>query len=397
MTEQENGLDWLEAYRAEFPAVHACTYMDTAYDCGGSGIGRRAAERYFSDWARAAVRNERGGPGRASLFRVLDETRGLLGRLLGGVAPEQIAFTRNTNEGINAILQGFAFRDGDNIVTDAIEHESVLMPALNVQRTRGVACRIAGEPGMDAVPPQALMERCDGRTRLMLVSHVQSATGYRTDLGTLGRFCRERGIFLVVDAIQSLGQIPFDAKGWQVSAVAAAGYKGLAATNSVGFLYAEPALLERIWPVYTAAGPCMDVRRGSGGCELVCSDPQCARKLENSSLDNLGIYVLHDAVERLLEIGIERIWAHILPLYDRLRRGLAEEGFQVVTPAEEEGHGGVLSLRVSDLQAAFAHFRDSGIALSISAGRYLRFSIGAYTNDADLDAVLRAAARCPVR
>ena len=397
MTEQENGLDWLEAYRAEFPAVHACTYMDTAYDCGGSGIGRRAAERYFSDWARAAVRNERGGPGRASLFRVLDETRGLLGRLLGGVAPEQIAFTRNTNEGINAILQGFAFRDGDNIVTDAIEHESVLMPALNVQRTRGVACRIAGEPGMDAVPPQALIERCDGRTRLMLVSHVQSATGYRMDLGALGRFCRERGIFLVVDAIQSLGQLPFDAKGWQVSAVAAAGYKGLAATNSVGFLYAEPALLEQIWPVYTAAGPCMDVRRGSDGCELVCSDPRCARKLENSSLDNLGIYVLHDAVERLLEIGIERIWAHILPLYDRLRRGMAEEGFQVVTPAEEEGHGGVLSLRVSDLQAAFAHFRDSGIALSISAGRYLRFSIGAYTNDADLDAVLRAAARCPVR
>lgn len=390
-------MDWFEAYRREFPAVNGCVYMDTAYDCGGSEIGRRAAQRYFDDWARSAVNNERGGPGRETFFRQLDETRDMLGRLLGGVGAEQMAFARNTNEGINAILQGFAFRPGDNIVTDAIEHESVLMPALNAARLRGVQCRVAGEPEMAAVTPEQLMALCDGHTRMVLVSHVQSATGYRIDLAELGRFCRQRGIFLVVDAIQSLGQIPFQAREWQVSAVAAAGYKGLAAVNSVGFLYAEPELLRQVQPVYAAAGSCLHVDWQAEGPALTCSDPGNARKLENSSLDNLGIYVLHDALAKLLEIGIPKIWAHIEGLYRRLYDGLAAEGFRIVTPREVEAHGGLLSLQVSDLEGAFCHFRSRGVALSISAGRYLRLSIGAYTNQADIDAVLQAAAQCPIR
>lgn len=395
--ERGKSLEWQEAYRREFPAVKQCVYLDTAYDCGGSEIGRRAAQRYFDDWARAAVDNERGGPGRETFFRLLDETRGMVGRLLGGVEAEQVAFVRNTNEGINALLQGFVFQPGDNIVTDALEHESVLMPALNAARLRGVECRVAGSRELAGVTPEQLMERCDGRTRMVLVSHIQSSTGYRIDLEALGAFCRGRGIFLVADAIQSLGQVPFRAREWQVDAVAAAGYKGLAAVNSVGFLYASPGLLRQVWPVYAAAGSCLEVEWRKGVPALACSDPGSARKLENSSLDNLGIYVLHDALDRLLDIGVPRIWAHIGGLYDRLYAGLRAEGFRIVTPGEPERHGGVLSLRVEELERAFQHFRAHNIALSISAGRYLRLSIGAYTNQTDIDAALQAAARCPVR
>lgn len=388
-------MDWVKEYRSLFPAVNRCVYMDTAYDCGGSEIGKKAAMRYFDDWANAAVENQRGGPGRKVFFDTLDETRQMIGTLLGGVEPCQIAFTRNTNEGINAILQGFDFSPADNIVTDAIEHVSVLMPCLNAKKLKGVEVRIAGDSDTVDVSPAMLMEQCDQNTRMILVSHVQSATGSLIDLETLGEFCKKKGIYLIVDAIQSLGQIPFDAVRWNVSAVSAAGYKGLGAVESTGFVYVAPELMRRIWPVYTAANFFISVVRDEGAPYLRCSDDTKARKLENSSPDNLGVYILHDALEKLLQIGIDLIWAHIDPLYQKLHQGLCELGYRVLTSAEKGAHGASMAIEVSDPQELFAFFRERNIALS--AGRYIRLSLGAYSTEEDVDAVLSAAKDCPIR
>ena len=179
--------DWVKEYRKLFPAAAQCVYMDNAYDCGSTTFGIRGVERYFADWTKAAVTVERGGPGRASHFAVIDETRALLAELCGAASPDLVAFTRNTNEGLNAILQGFAFAPGDNVVTNAIEHHSVIMPALNAGRTKGIEVRVLPERDDERIPAADLMALCDEHTRMMLVSHVQSVTGYRIDLAELGQ------------------------------------------------------------------------------------------------------------------------------------------------------------------------------------------------------------------
>ena len=391
------GQPWWEWLRRQFPVMDQCTYLDNAYDCGGSLIGRRAARKYFDDWEYAARANERGGPGRATMFRVLDETRELLGKLLGGVSEDQIAFTRNTNDGINAILQGFPFQPGDNIVTSEQEHDSVLMPSINAGITKGVQVRILPRREDHAVPAEELIRLADSHTRMILVSHVQSATGSRTDLKVLGKWCAEHHIYLIVDAIQSLGFQPFQAGEWGVSAVSAAAYKGLGAVNSVGFLYCEPGLMEQIWPVCTAAGPYMEAEKTEDGWTLACTGPSKARKLENSSMDNLGIYILHDMLDVLLDIGPARIWAHINELYGILYDGLNRLGYRLVTPREEEGHCGILSMTSENRQQIFDWFRKYNITLSISAGTYLRFSIGAWNNARDIHRVLETAEKCPWR
>ena len=390
-------MEWWKEYRALFPAADACVYLDNAYDCGGSLLGRQAAARYFSDWEQAAVNNERGGPGRATLFKTIDETRERLAALVGGAGGDRIAFTRNTNEGINAILQGFDFKPGDNIITDAQEHESVLMPCLNAHRVRGVEVRIAPARKDGSVSIRELEDLADGRTRMILVSHIQSATGFRIDLEKLGGWCREHGIFLIVDAIQSLGICPFYADEWKVDAVSAAAYKGLAGVNSTAFTYYNPELLKHIWPVYTAAGPYMDVQEENGSFSLVCRDASKARKMENSSLDNVGIYVLHDSVGKLLEIGTDRIWSHVCRLYERMYDGLLALDYPIITPRGETEHGGILSLLPQDKDEMFSYFRSRGICLSISAGRFIRFSLAAFNTDEDVDALLRAASDCRIR
>ena len=383
-------MSWVEEYRAQFPAAAECVYLDNAYDCGGTLIGKAAAERYFDDWNYAAVHNERGGPGRATLFKTIDETREYLARLVGGAGPDRVAFTRNTNEGINGVLQGFDFRPGDNIVTDGQEHESVLMPCLNVQRTRGIEVKIAPVRADGGVSVEELKNLADAHTRMILVSHVQSATGYKIDLKKLGTWCSAHGIFLIVDGIQSLGLCPFHADDWCVDAVSASSYKGLCGTNSSAFTYYQPELLKHIWPVYTAAGPYMHVDRSEDGYSLYCNGEEKARKMENSSLDNIGIYIMHDSVKTLLEIGIDQIWEHVSGLYEKFYDGLAALGYSPVTPKEAEKRCGILSLKLEDKEEFFAFMRSRNICLSISAGIYIRFSLGAFNNEADIEAALEA-------
>ena len=253
---------WVTDLRAQAPVTAACTYLDCAYDCGGTTLAAAAAQDYFADWARAAAAVERGGPGRETFFRLADETRAQICALIGAADPRGVCFTRNTNEGISHILMGFDdFRPGDNILVCDIEHPSVLMPCLNAQKLRGVEARVLPPVDGEYLPAELFMGACDDHTRMILLSHVQSSNGCKADLAALGDFCRQRGIYLVVDAIQSLGFSVFEAEKWGVSAVSAGGYKGLLAGESSAFLWCAPDLLAHIWPVYTAAGPALTVDR----------------------------------------------------------------------------------------------------------------------------------------
>ena len=82
-------MDWVNELRREFPATERCTYLDNAYDCGGSLIAKRAAMAYFDEWPLAAARAERGGAGRERFLERAEETRELLARLLGGACPPE--------------------------------------------------------------------------------------------------------------------------------------------------------------------------------------------------------------------------------------------------------------------------------------------------------------------
>ncbi|MBQ3375266.1 MAG: aminotransferase class V-fold PLP-dependent enzyme [Erysipelotrichaceae bacterium] len=379
-----------EEYRKLFYACNHCIYLDQAYDCGSTLFGIKAMEKYFNDWNKAAVNVERGGPGRLSHFKVADETRELLRKLVNAESGDLIAFTRNTNEGLNAILQGFEFEENDNIITAEIEHESVVMPALRVAETRGVEVRILPTREDERILAEELIALADENTRMILVSHVQSKNGYRIDLEKLGNICRERGIYLIVDAIQSLGLEPFDMQKWHVSAVNAAGYKGLNSVISIAFTAYDRELLKIVHPTYVAAGFCTDIIKTDEGWKLVCSDEENARKMENSSLDNPGIYVLHDALQIIFERGIENIHEDVMKLYDRMYSGLKQYGYPIITPENKSEHLGIISMRPSDPDKMFQFFRSKNIALSRSSKVYIRVSLGGFNNEDDADAFLKA-------
>jgi len=388
-------MDWWKAYRKAFPVTEKCVYMDAAYDCGGSTIGKAAAARHFEDWANAAATAQRGGPGRDAFFRVAENCRGQLSALLGGVPTRNIAFTKNTNEGVNSIVHGFDFKPGDNVVTLKQEYPSLVMPCIHAMAQRGVGCKLAELPDDWQVPVDLLWNAVDDRTVMVLVSHVQSRTGYKIDLQELGRRCRERGIFLVVDAVQSMGLERLPAEQWGVSAVCGAGYKGLGAFISIGYLYACDALLARVAPTYVSHNFHLSLDFSGAMPAIVCSDPLNASKLDNCSSDYLGIYVLNDAVARINEIGVDNIAQRIDSLFRPLYAGLKALGYRIVTPENPENRCASIAIATEHCKEIIRYFYDQGVVIGGSV--LARISLGAFSNEADVARTLAVAERCPYR
>ena len=383
-------MSWVNDLRAQVPVCGICTYLDCAYDCGGTTFAAAAARQYFTDWAKSAAAIERGGPGRKTFFDLADRTREMICTLIGASTPKGVCFTRNTNEGISHILMGFDdFHEVDNILVCDIEHPSVLMPCLNARWLRGVETRVLPAAEGEYLPAELFIDAADAHTRMIVLSHVQSGNGCKADLEKLGAFCKEHGIYLIVDAIQSLGFSVFEAEKWGVSAVSAGGYKGLLAGESSAFLWVAPDLLQHIWPTYTAAGIAMTVDRTDPQLDLVCTDPLSARKLENSSLDAPGIYMLHAGISRVLEIGLANIQAHIRSLYEKLWDGLKALGIDPVTPREESGSCAAVAFTTPDKDAFFEGMKARGIVLTNS--RLLRISLGAFNTEEDVKKALATA------
>jgi len=390
-------LGWVKELRSQFPVTEETTFLDIAYENCGALFLLDAWERFVKDRSDVSPTVVKaGGAGRGNVIDVVAETRQLIAQLLGGVDPKNVAFTKNTNEGINIVLQGFPFRPGDNVVTSDQDHSSVLMPCLNLQR-RGVECRVAISPDQVSVTPDLLWQHVDAGTRMVVVSHVQSSSGYRTDLRELAHRCRESGVYLVVDAIQSLGFCPCDAANWGVDAVVAACYKGLLGAGGIGFLFCCDHLLEQVWPVYVADNACLSIDKRGERWAVSCSDAKDARKLENSTLNFGGIYALNAGLGRLMGIGMDNVYSHIAGLVALLYKGLADLGYDIATPACQDQRCHSVALRMSDIKAGHQHFQSNGVFVSLSGGRFVRLSVAPFNTQVDIEKALTVARDCTVR
>lgn len=379
---------WVYQLREQFPVASKTVFLDIAYENCGALFAQDAVSRFFHDWSDVSPQViKAGGEGKGNILNIVADTRNLLANLLGGVDARLICYTKNTNEGINAILQGFSFTPGDNVVTNDQEHSSVIMPCLNLAE-KGVTCKVAiADNGI--VTPEMLMEQTDSQTRFVVVSHVQSRSGYKIDLPKLAELCHQKGIYLIVDAIQSLGFCPFDAKAWGIDAVASSCYKGLLGIEGIGFLYCSRELLDQITPVYIADNRFSKVDETN--TQLRRLPDADARKLENSTQNFAGIYALHAGLKQLEQIGIDRISAHISSLFEMLYDGLSALGFTMITPRDAEMRCHSISIKCADPQALYTHFQSNGIFISFSAGKYVRLSIAPFTTPEDIGKALTAA------
>ena len=374
----------------EFPATERWTYMDVAGRCVLSRGVRAAIEAHLDE------RMYDGG-NKPRFFEMIEETRRRFAELIKADA-EEIAFTKNISEGLNMIATGIPWQPGDNMVLcPEAEHPNNIYCWLNLRR-RGVEVRVVSSRG-HAIPVDDMLAHIDGRTRAVAVSTVLFAPGFRTDIDTLGRACRERGVLFVVDAAQSVGVLDTDVQRSCVDALAASTQKGLLALYGMGFLYCRREWAERMQPAYLARfgvdlGDAHEAAVGDFSYKL----RPAALRFDLGNYNFLAAAAANESLRYLLALGTRHIERYVLRLSHALAQGLLDLGLPVcggqpgphlahIVTAGEIGSGGHDSTDNPRFGALYKHLLENRVKLSIRRGA-LRFSLHVYNTACDVERVL---------
>jgi cysteine desulfurase/selenocysteine lyase len=321
----------------EFPVLREWDFFNHA---AVSPLPRRASDalRWYADRVETHVYID------SHFYKAIEELRTSAARMINA-SPDEVAFVKNTSEGIATVANSIDWQPGDRIVTTNIEFPANLFPWMDVSRRHGVELvTMPGPVGSGGVTPirteQFLAAADHPRTRLLSISHVQYSTGQRHDLAALGRFCRARGILFCVDAIQSLGALPVDVRGMNIDYLAADGHKWLLGPEGAGIFFCRRELIERTRPALVGWMNVVDHLNYGKYDFTLKSD---ARRFECGTHNVPGLLALKGAVDLLGNVGIDAIAARIRTLTDRLTEGLRQRGFGVISPRGDAEWSGIVS------------------------------------------------------
>jgi L-cysteine/cystine lyase len=178
--------------------------------------------------------------------RMTEEVRGKVAAFLG-CAPQEVTLTDNTSHGIAIVAGGLAWREGDEVVTNELEHPSGLLPWFLLRERRRVRVKVVSfPPGAD--PLEELAKAITPRTRLICVSHIMYSTGMLLPVAEIARQAHQVGALCLVDGAQSAGQIPLDMAGLDCDFYAIPGQKWLLGPWGTGALYLRKELLDSVYP-----------------------------------------------------------------------------------------------------------------------------------------------------
>lgn len=376
-------MDWDALRRAEFPVAERWAYFDHA---AVAPLPRRSAATIRA-WADDQERN--GVIHWPDWERKLERTRRDLARLIGADA-EEIAFVNSTTHGIGLVAEGFPWQVGDNIVTAEEEYPSNIYPWMNLAE-RGVTLRTV--PSRDGrIEIDDLAAAIDDRTRVLTISHVEFASGFRNDLDALGELCQDRGIALFVDAIQGIGPLTLNVQRTPIDFLAADGHKWLLGPEGAGFLYVRRDWIERLRPI------------GVGWHSVVSSynrptidfrlKPN-AQRWEGGSFNMPGLQAFGASLGLLLEIGPELVSSRILDRAHAVRARARAAGWRVFGSDRPEDLSGIVALEREGIDPLVfvRRQKERGIALACRRNR-VRISPHVYNNDDDLARLADALQEC---
>ena len=300
-----------------------------------------------------------------------------LGRwLLDAESKDEIAFVKNTSEGISAVAFGLDWKAGDNIVLAREEFPSNRIPWEAVATQHSVEIRWVDVNATDT-PEQTLLEQVDSRTRLLTTSSVHYASGLKMDLSLLGHALHDTPTLFCVDAIQSLGAHSLSVRESKIDFLAADAHKWMLGPEGIALFWVRPELYEQL--SLSQYGWHMVARAGHYE-ETVWEVAPDARRFECGSLNTLGIYALRASLNLLREVGMIEIEERIADRIQQLDQSLRALECRILTPSEPNRRAGILTFSPprQESEEVYKRLLDRGI-LCAARGGGIRFSPHFYT------------------
>jgi selenocysteine lyase/cysteine desulfurase len=371
--------------RAQMPASKKWAYFDHA---AMSPLPQPTAVA-FQKWLAEAV--ETGNPLWPDWVKGVEAMRRAAAEMIGAHADE-IALIGNTTAGISLVAEGIDWRPGDNVVTLADEFPSNVYPWFNLE-SRGVETRRVATETSGRLDLERLAEACDERTRVVTVSWIGFATGYRHDVKRIASIAHECGALMFLDAIQGLGAFPLDVDEMAIDFLAADGHKWMLGPEGAGIAYIRREQLERLRPFGVGWH---SVTPGQDYTHIELNLRPTAARYEGGSQNNAGFLALGASLKLLMELGIDAVAATILDITDRACERLTEIGARIVSDRRPDHRGGeqrsgivAFELPGRDSMAVKRHAIKQNVVFGCRAGR-LRISPHAYNNEEDIDRLIGA-------
>jgi selenocysteine lyase/cysteine desulfurase len=372
-------LDSAALRRDEFPWADQTVYLNHASVGPLPERTRRALDEFNRQRAMPFQLPDR------DLFAVLAESRRLVAELLS-VTREEIALTVNTGFGLGVVARALPLRPGDVVLLSDREFPANVYPWLRL-RELGIEVELVPTTAAGWPDEARLLERlADPRVRVLAVSLVQFSNGYRVDLAALSAATRRTGAYLVVDAIQAVGQIPVDLGRTQVDVLACGGQKWLLSPWGSGFVYVRRELISRLSPPVTgwmAFEGTDDFTRLTTYSDTLRAD---ARRFELITLPYQDFAGFNASLGLVRDMGIERIQAHLRRLHQPVLAWAERSGARIVSPRGERGSG-ILCLAPGDVGAAFRRLKAARVICSLREGA-IRLSPHGYNTLEEMERVV---------
>lgn len=298
-------------------------------------------------WACYQAVLRAGNGGRGAYSPALDslrfdyDVRCHLAQWFGLSAPERVCFTGNATDSLNLALGGI-LNPGDHVITTAMEHNSVLRPLYRLEE-QGVEVTILPADSMGRVDWSDLEPALKANTRALVCAHGSNVTGNLNDLTALGQFCREKGLFFIVDAAQTGGIFPIHMEQQHISLLCLTGHKSLMGPQGIGALLVAPGVELRPGRV-----------GGTGVQSALKTQPrEYPTRMEAGTLNSTGIAGLGAALDWLEEQGADTLRQREQQLTRRFYEGVREiPGVTVYGDFSSWERCPVVSLNLGDWDSA---------------------------------------------
>jgi cysteine desulfurase/selenocysteine lyase len=301
-------------------------------------------------------------------FATLARGRDLLARLIAA-DPAEIALAVNTSYGLNLAAFSLPLGAGDVVVTPDREFPANVYPWMQLARKRGIVYKRI--PTCDGAVDESGLRRAleDPKVRAVSVSWVSFASGYTVDLSAIGRACRARGAYFVVDAIQGLGPLTLDVNACHIDVLACGAQKWLLSPWGTGFVYVRRELVSELEPHDVSW---MAVQGSDDFSRLVDYDltwRDNARRYEFITLPFQDFAGMNASLELIHELGPRAIADYVASLADVIVRWAAgQRAVKLVTPSAAARRGAIIALRVPNAAAVSAALTAARVSHSLREG-----------------------------
>jgi cysteine desulfurase / selenocysteine lyase len=370
-----------EIIRSLFPAAQNYAYLNSA---AVSPLPTSAIEAINGQLVDVAANGSLNFP---QWVGTKERCRTMLAAMLH-VRAEQVAFVRNTSDAFASVAAGIEWRDSDNIVSFANEFPANYYAWRRVRDRHRVELRLSPERNgrMDL---DELISMIDSHTRVVTISSVQYASGFRADLERIGRAAQGFDALFCVDLIQGLGATGYDLPAEYVDIAAGACHKWLCGPEGIGYIYLSDLARERVDPALVGW---ISVETPWDFVDREQPFKPNALAWESGTSTSSLFYGLEQSLKVLNDIGLQNIEEHLCDLTGALCDGLSGKNYEIVSSREPDEKSAIVCIRHREglhPNAIASQLQDAGVIVSPRGDR-LRIAPHLYNNDADVEKLIAA-------